>query len=216
MAKKTVVLNPFEAQQEEMTVVVFKFKGGSESMQRGFDAVNGAIAALGPAAQPSNQRMVIHRANAQLAPLATQTGDVQNSEVEASDVETQSSDDVTVAPAPNAPAAKPRKAYTFMSDFDLAPAGVPSWKEHAAQRSPRTDNDKFMVAAAWIQTHGGADPFTGRHLFTVFRAMDWKTQADMTQPMRVLKSKKSYFENPSSGKWRLTGIGLDAANVIGK
>lgn len=45
--------------------------------------------------------------------------------------------------------------------------------------------------------------------------MEWKTQSDMTQPMRLLKSKKSYFENPSSGKWRLTGIGLEAAEKFG-
>ena len=31
-----------------------------------------------------------------------------------------------------------------------------------------------------VTSHGGADPFTGRHLFTAFRAMEWKTQADMT------------------------------------
>lgn len=36
----------YEPVQEEMTVVVVKFKGGPESMQKGFDAVNNAIAAL--------------------------------------------------------------------------------------------------------------------------------------------------------------------------
>ena len=35
-------------QQEEMTVVVLKFKGGSHSLQKGFDAVSQAINALGP------------------------------------------------------------------------------------------------------------------------------------------------------------------------
>lgn len=46
--------------------------------------------------------------------------------------------------------------------------------------------------------------------------MDWKTQVDMTQPVRALKSKKSYYDNPSSGKWKLTGIGLTAAETIDK
>jgi len=103
-----------------------------------------------------------------------------------------------------------------MSDFNLAPEGVPSLKEYCAGKIAKTDNDKFLVASAWIQTHGGADPFTGRHLFTVFRAMEWRTQTDMTKPMRRFKSEKSYFENPSSGKWRLTGIGLEAASKIGE
>src|SRR5207248_1560185 len=101
------------------------------------------------------------------------------------------------APAAVAPAAPPksRKSYTFMSEFKLSPAGVPSLKEYCAGKNPQSDNDKFLTASAWIQTHGGADSFTGCHLFTAFRAMEWKTQADMTQPMRRLKSEKSYFEN---------------------
>jgi hypothetical protein len=103
-----------------------------------------------------------------------------------------------------------------MSDFNLSPTGVPSLKEYCAGKNVQSDTDKFLVAAAWTQTHGGADPFTGRHLFTAFRAVEWKTQADMTQPMRRLKSDKSYFENPSSGKWRLTVPGLEAADKVGK
>src|SRR5205085_969117 len=85
-----------------------------------------------------------------------------------------------VPPAAAAPAAPPksRKSYTFMSEFNLAPAGVPSLKEYCGGKNPQSDNDKFLIAGAWIQTHGGTDPFTSRHVFTAFRAMEWKTQAD--------------------------------------
>jgi hypothetical protein len=103
-----------------------------------------------------------------------------------------------------------------MNEFNLSPPGVPAWKDYAAQKNPQTENDKFLAASAWTQTHGGVDPFTGRHLFTCFRAMEWPTQVDMTQPMRSMKSKKSYYENPSSGKWKLTTIGLETADKIGK
>ncbi len=103
-----------------------------------------------------------------------------------------------------------------MGDFDLSPDGVPSLKDYCTEKDPQTEQDKFLVASAWIQTHGGANPFTGRHLFTCFRAMEWKTQVDMTQPLRQLKSKKSYYENPAHGEWRLTKIGLDAAENIKK
>ena len=103
-----------------------------------------------------------------------------------------------------------------MNDFNLTPDGVPSLTEYCTQKNPQTDYDKFLVASAWIQTHGGVDPFTGGHLFTAFRAMEWKTQVDMTQPLRIMKSKKSYYENPSFGKWKLTAIGLTAAENVGK
>ena len=199
--------------QEEMTVVVVKFKGGPDSMQKGFDAVNNAIAALGPT-QPVHQRVAVSPTPAQLPPAIPQNGnlfsEIEEPEVKGSDTEPEGGSAVLVA------ASKPRKPYTFMSDFNLTPDGVPSLKEYCAAKSVQSDNDKFLVASAWIQTHGGTDPFTGNHLFTVFRAMEWKTQTDMTQPLRRLKSEKSYFENPVGGKWRLTGIGLEAAERIGK
>jgi hypothetical protein len=202
--------------QEEMTVVVVKFKGGPESMQKGFDAVNNAIASLGPAQPAHQQRVIVSRTPAQIPAAPTQNGNVIDAEIEEPESELQNA--ALEPPPPVAATAmpKPRKSYTFMSEFNLSPPGVPSLKEYCVGKNPQSDNDKFLIASAWIQTHGATDPFTGRHLFTAFRAMEWKTQADMTQPMRRLKSDKSYFENPSSGKWRLTGIGLEAAEKIGK
>ncbi len=37
-------------EQEEMTVVILRFKGGGETLQKGFDTVSQALAALGPPA----------------------------------------------------------------------------------------------------------------------------------------------------------------------
>ena len=202
---------------EEMTVVVFKFKGGSESMQKGFEAVNNAIASLGPA-HANHQRTIVQRTSPQVALPTEGNGKIIDTETE----------DPPEAPPPEEEAAspepsddgKPKKPLapkqSFLSDFNLSPAGMPAWKDFAAEKAPQTENNKFLIASLWTQTHGGVDPFTGNHLFTCFRAMDWKTQVDMTQPLRAMKSKKSYYDNPSHGKWRLTGIGIEAANDIVK
>jgi hypothetical protein len=203
-----------EPQQEEMTVVVLKFKGGSQSLQKGFDAVTQAIAALGNGAHTA-QRTVIQRAPAQ---IAAGNGEVIDGDpVDTGDEQTIVDDaqpPENDAPKPKKPPAAPK--YTFMNEFNLTPAGVPSLTDYCAQKNPQTENDKFLVASAWIQTHGAVDPFTGGHLFTAFRAMEWKTQVDMTQPLRFMKSKKSYYENPGFGKWKLTAIGLTAAENVGK
>jgi len=53
-------MNADEPQQEQMTVVVLKFKGGSHSLQMGFDAVGQAINALG-SGPPDNHRAVVQR-----------------------------------------------------------------------------------------------------------------------------------------------------------
>jgi hypothetical protein len=205
-----------EPQQEEMTVVVLKFKGGSHSLQKGFDAVSEAIAALGASSQQNNRRVAIQRQPAQLALAQDAVVDADNGDV----VEETRSEEMMQEAAALSGNGKPRKPLapkqSFLTDFNLAPAGIPAWKDYASEKNPQTEAAKFLVASAWIQTHGGVDPFTGSHLFTCFRAMEWKTQIDMTQPLRRLKLTKSYYENPSHGKWRLTGIGLEAAEGITK
>ena len=35
-------------QQQEMTVVIFRFKGGGETLRKGFDTVSQAIRQIGP------------------------------------------------------------------------------------------------------------------------------------------------------------------------
>ena len=89
-----------EPQQEEMTVVVFKFKGGAESMQKGFDAVNNAIAALGPAQSGHHQRTVVQRTPAQIA-APPQNGHVIDAEHEdiVDETETEEVTQETAAPA---------------------------------------------------------------------------------------------------------------------
>ncbi len=201
-------------QQEEMTVVVLKFKGGSQSLQKGFDAVSQAINALGPGPQ-NTHRVVVHRSPAQIAAGNGEAMDMEpETPIDDSEEEIDDTQQDNGAPKPKKQQTAPK--YTFMNDFNLAPAGLPSLTEYCNQKNPQTENDKFLVASAWIQTHGGVDPFTGSHLFTAFRAMEWKTQVDMTQPLRLMKSKKSYYDNPSFGKWKLTAIGLTAAENVGR
>ena len=97
--KKPVFGSP-EPQQEEMTVVVVKFKGGAESMQKGFDAVNSAIAALGPSQPNHHPRVTVQRPAAQLPP-APQNGHVIDAEHEdiVEDPEAMEAEHETPAPA---------------------------------------------------------------------------------------------------------------------
>ena len=172
MAQKRPVTGYQEPQpQEEMTVVVFKFKGGAESMQKGFDAVNNAIAALSPA-PANNHRVVVQRTPAAIA--APQNGDVLDSQVEGLGEEGGQIEEDVAAPAEApGPAGKPKKTwepkkYAFLSDFSLAPAGQPPLKEFCNPKNPQTKNDKYLVVSLWIMKHGGVDSFTDNHIFTAF------------------------------------------------
>lgn len=47
MARENKKMQP-SGEQEEMTVVILRFRGGSDSLQKGFETVSQALAALGP------------------------------------------------------------------------------------------------------------------------------------------------------------------------
>jgi hypothetical protein len=210
-------------QQEEMTVVVLKFKGGSQSLQKGFDAVSQAIASLGPAHHNSH-RSVVQRQPAQLPPGNGQVLDAEPADLNGNGAgpgeDTGDAVDAEAAVSAKAKKAWEPRKYKFLTDFNLSPDGVPSLRQFCTDTNPQSENEKYLVVSAWLMQHGGADPFTPDHIYTCFQAMGsalgWKTQVDVMQPIRLMKSKKNLFANPDRGTWRLTQPGLDAAAAVGK
>jgi hypothetical protein len=209
MARDKRVSSAEPQAQEEMTVILLKFRGDSQTLQKGFDVVSQAISALG-----SRPHSVAHR---QPQPLLSDNTKVIDDEAQHSPEQTND-DEIPPGDTALSGNGKTKKAHytkcNFLTEFDLSPPDVPSLKEYCTEKNPQTDNERYLVVSAWIQTHGGVNPFTPSHVFTCFRAMEWKEQQDFTQPMRLMKSKKSYYEIPGRGEWRLTGIGLEAAENI--
>jgi hypothetical protein len=211
MARDKVKLSnkPVEDSQEEMTVVILRIKGGSDTLQRGFDALSNAFAAIGPISP--------HRRSTAHVQLQTpQNGTAL--ELEAHDDE--NAEEVAQAcvedDGDHQRSSGQRKytVQTLVSDLDLT-AGGQGWKAFAVDKAPQNDNEKYLVAAIWLTESAGLETFTTDHIFTCFRAMGWKEQKDFSQPLRLMKSKKSYFENPSRGVWKLTtSIGVPAAQKI--
>jgi hypothetical protein len=52
-------------EQEEMTVVILKFKGGCDTLRKGFDTVSQALAALGPQPPLSGRKLLTAQMDAQ-------------------------------------------------------------------------------------------------------------------------------------------------------
>src|SRR5690348_9741506 len=65
---------PGPEEQEEMTVVILRFKGGGETLRKGFDTVSQALAALGPPA-PVGRRLLAARQDAQALVNGTDSGE---------------------------------------------------------------------------------------------------------------------------------------------
>jgi len=214
MARKTG--NPQvlpEESQEEMTVVIFKLKGQSGTLQKGFDAINTAFASFGvalPTAAPTR------RITAGTA--IKDSGATQVDELDATTQVDSEGDgeiiDLPVKPVASKPQkATPRSKPKFLPDFDLNVSDKP-WKEFAEKHTFKNDNEKYLLASLWITQNAELPEFTTAHVFTCFRAMQWPEQLDFSQPMRAMKSKKSYFTSTESRKWKLTGPGIQAARAI--
>lgn len=199
--------------QEEMTVIVLRIKGGGDTLQKGFDALSTAFASLGQTSPaPRNERRLASGGSKRLPTPV----DIEDSE------DDDDTDDIDLPDAPviealpgqasSAPKRQPRK-YKFMDDLDLNQGDKP-WKDFASEKGGKNDNEHYLTAALWLTEKANIPEFGIAHVFTCFRAMGWSEQSDFSQPMRLMKSKKSYFSHPSKKLWKLTGPGLDAAHSI--
>jgi hypothetical protein len=206
-------------EQEEMTVVILRFKGAGESLQKGFDTVGQALAMLG---QPAiHQRRLAALAP---APAGTARNHEQNAAdsnggkpVGAEDVEAEFEDAVVESSEDSAQrGGSAGRKYTkpkFDSKLKLD-AGAVTFKDYCGQKKPETDNDKYIIAAAWLTKYGDHPVFTAGQIFTCFRAMTWDEQKDFMQPVRLMMKNKSYFEKAGRFDWKLTQVGLEAAEAV--
>jgi hypothetical protein len=201
-------------EQEEMTVVIVRFKGGGDTLRKGFDTVSQALAALGPAVPvPAARRLVSPRHEDQaLMNGGDVAEDANGLDPEEAAVEGENGDGITTRHRPTSP-----REYTmpkFLDDLNLSPDGQTPWKEYAAAKNPQMEADKYLVACGWLTECGGITEFTVNHIFTCFRAMEWKMPKDSSYALRNMKQRKSYFDNPGRGIWKLTSIGLDEAKSL--
>jgi hypothetical protein len=210
---KGVVMPAGPESQEEMTVFVLRIKGSGDTMRKGFDALNHAVSALG-----TGQAVVAATKRLPAGPLKPQDFEIEE---EASNVNEAIAEEGTEATTIEAATTqsngkpKPRPKPAFLTDFDLTVSEKP-WKDFFSEFAPKSDQDKYLLAALWTTENAQTPEFSLGHIFTLFRAAKWNEPSDFSAPMRVMKSKNSYFENPTRKKWKLTQIGTDAARAVVK
>src|SRR5437870_10911528 len=129
------------AQQEEMTVMVMRFKGSPATLQKGFDTVSQAIAGLGGA-----PRIITTRTTASLpAPeIIVETEASANRNGAGPEVlEPEVEEPLTSAPKVKKEPGKPK--YSFLADFNLTPEGVPSLTEFCQPKNAETEQNRYLV-----------------------------------------------------------------------
>jgi len=195
----------------KVTFVMFQVEGDDETLQQGFRTMEQAFQRLGTAPRVYAPPAVTPN----LLPKREKT-DAAQLETDAAEPDTELE---TIAPEVAADdghkASKPRK-YTqpkFLSDLELT-AGQESFKDYAAKKDPKSDNQKYLIVARWLQLHKNIDTVSIDHIFTCFQAMKWPSQKDIGQPLRFMTKNNSYFQKNGKG-WKLTHVGGDAADAIG-
>jgi hypothetical protein len=140
---------PVVDEQEEMTVIVLQFKGSGDSLSRGFDAVAHALAAIRPTATPAAARGLAARPK-QLA--VEHPGDDVESDPE-EDEQEPVSDVVPRAAKRTNDVPRKRSSPKFDSTLDLDKGQ--GLKAYCNARNPNNDNERYLVAAAWLTEEGG-------------------------------------------------------------
>jgi len=195
---------------EEMTVFLVKFRGKSDTLQKGFDAISQAVATFGGT---SSQQKVLRASSHPVAAAAANGTPAADESNENGEKELDETADVSVQRETTT--GVKRKPPKFLGDFDLNGDGT-KWMEYAAQKKPKKQYEQYLLAALWLTKYGGQEIFTPQHLFTCIRSAGWGNgHQDFTQPLRTLKRDKSFFDNPE-GKWKLTTPGNEAAEAIAK
>jgi hypothetical protein len=195
----------------KVTFVMFQVEGDDETLQQGFHAMEHAFQRLGTPAR-------VHAPAAPVTSLLPKGERLDAVQVDAESAALETEPEY-IAPEDAGgdihKASKPRK-YTqpkFLSDLELT-SGQETFKDYAAKKNPKSDNQKYLIIARWLQQHQSIDTVTIDHIFTCFQAMKWPSQKDIGQPLRFMTKNNSYFLKNGKG-WKLTHVGGDAADAIG-
>jgi hypothetical protein len=206
--------NVYKDTKGKVTFVMFQVEGDDETLQQGFSAMEQAFQRLGApsrvlAATPASPSLLSRPAAA-----TDQAIDSDGGEAELT-VELPEELSESEPGADNHKAKAPRR-YTqpkFLTDLKLTSDQL-SFKDYVAQKSPQTDNHRYLVASRWLQQYASIDVVTIDHIYTCFQAMKWQSQKDVSQPLRLMAKNDSYYQKNGKG-WTLTHVGADAADSIG-
>lgn len=82
--------------------------------------------------------------------------------------------------------------WTLNKDLDLHPSGKQSFEDFAAEKQPRSNEDRYAVVVYYLEEILGLSPITRNEVGTVFRRMaGWQEPANVGAALRVTQSRKS-------------------------
>lgn len=115
----------------------------------------------------------------------------------------------------SSPARKGRKKanslkadWTLNKDLDLHPPGKISFEAFAAEKQPKSNQDKYAVVVYYLEEILEFSPITRNEVGTIFRRMPgWKEASDVGSALRVTQSRKSTVNCTELDDIKITAAG---------
>ena len=98
-------------------------------------------------------------------------------------------------------------------ELDLKSGSI-SFEDFAIEKAPKSDAEKYLLIAYWLKENLEITQIGIGHIYTCFRAMKWKVQVDIGQPLRTAK-KVGTFRSVSHGEYEITHIGIGEVEKMG-
>lgn len=121
----------------------------------------------------------------------------------------------TVVGASTGKVKRPRKAnggvakenFTFIRTIDIQPPGQPALRDFMNEKSPASNEAKFVVVAYWFETYGGVPEVTASHIGSAFRMLKEREPVDLAAALRVTSSRQGTLDVSAYPNIRLTPHG---------
>ena len=181
----------------KMTVLVFQLQGDDATLQAGLKTIATTLAGV----VPTNSFQQIPQGQKPAA-AALDSPQLDKGEAEVGDVVDVSAEPVTSSkPSKRSAPHKPPQVV----EIDLK--GSVPLEEFLAKCPSEDISVRYLMIAYWLKEYQNIEEISIDHIYTCYRHMRWSVPNDIVQPLRNLKSRKSWFSKGSLGCYKINHIG---------
>jgi hypothetical protein len=109
---------------------------------------------------------------------------------------------------PKREAATPRASGGLVRDLNLRPTGKQSFDEFNAEKKPRDNQEKFLLAIYYLEQVAEVQPVTAAHVATVFRMTSgWREPGNLGSGLRMTAHRKNTIDTSDLDNLKTTPHG---------
>lgn len=87
-----------------------------------------------------------------------------------------------------------RTSPTRLKDLNLRPKGVQSFEDFVAEKQPRSDHERKLLAVYYLTRILELEGVSLDHVYSCFKDQNWKVPSDLAAGLRLTASKKAWID----------------------